>query len=475
MDAYYFSLAVVIAVHDLVFVGALGASIVPLLNVDDINSKASLAARTKFVVTATLVVAAIAAILSTALWVGMPRITELLAPRMSDQVREISNTFGRVLAWSLPAAALTTLFTLVLNAHHRFALAALAYLANNVIFIAIVVLIAPSFGARMLPLAAMAGPILTTLALAVQLMRLGLLRPVRPDLSLGFFKPFWRLSRMLLLSLGIGSTGGLLMASQLIIRSFAAKYGDGSIAALGYAFRLYEVPLSLIAGPAGTLVLPMVAALYTGGRFSEIGHVCRQIILWGLIVLFPAAFVAWGGADLIVQVLLRRGNFDADAARITAEALRGFAPAVMTEAAFVVFFRVFYALRMPSRTVFVAFVTLASLVGLLLIVPNSAFISVPLCLSAAFTVAAFLLAASLVLAVGWGALPSGWQLVRWLASSGLGVAAWKFISDHPADSAQLSALSAFLCVYFLSIGFLFPDCRREASRFVRDAANRAGW
>jgi putative peptidoglycan lipid II flippase len=280
---------------------------------------------------------------------------------------------------------------------------------------------------------------------------------------------------MLLLSLGIGSTGGLLMASQLIIRSFAAAYGDGSIAALGYAFRLYEVPLSLIAGPAGTLVLPMVASLYAAGRFSEIGHVCQQIILWGLIVLFPAAFIAWGGADLIVHVLLRRGNFDADAAHITAEALRGFAPAVMTEAAFVVFFRVFYALRMPGRTVLAALITLASLVGLLLIIPNAAFISVPLCLSAAFTVTAFLLGCSLVSTLGWGALPNGWQLVRWLASSALGVGAWKLISLQSAGGAQLSALSVFLGVYFLCIGFLFPDGRREASRFMRAAANRAGW
>jgi hypothetical protein len=125
--------------------------------------------------------------------------------------------------------------------------------------------------------------------------------------------------------------------------------------------------------------------------------------------------------------------------------------------------------------VLAAVVTLASLVGLLLVIPNSAFISVPLCLSAAFTVTAFLLAVSLVSTLGWSALPNGWQLVRWLASSGLGVAGWKVISLHTADGAQLSALLVFLGVYSLSIGFLFPDGRREAARFVRAAANRAGW
>jgi putative peptidoglycan lipid II flippase len=478
MDAFYFSLALVLAVHDLVFVAALGAAIVPLLHVHNVDSAASLAERARIVVTATLVVAAFSGLLSILLWIGMPQIVDALAPRMSEPVRAMSTAFGTVLAWSLPAGALTTLFTLVLNAHHRFALAALAYLANNVIFLAVLLLFAPSLGARVLPLAAMAGPILTVLVLAMQLTRLGLLRRVRPDLSRPFFQPFWRLSRMLLLSFGIGSTGGLLMSSQLIIRSFAADYGEGAIAALGYAFRLYYVPLSLIASPAATLALPMVASLYAAGRLRDIGQICRQVFLWGLIILFPAAIIAWGGADLIVHVFLRRGNFDAEAARITAEALRGFAPAMMMEATFVVFFRVFYALRMPNRTVVVALVALASLIVLLLLVPRMAFIEVPLCLSAAFTVATCVLVTFLVRILGWEALPDREQLMRWLASATLGVAAWKLVSLYPADDdvgSQLRALTVFLGAYFLSVGVLLPDCRRAASLLMRGAVNRTGW
>jgi peptidoglycan biosynthesis protein MviN/MurJ (putative lipid II flippase) len=196
-----------------------------------------------------------------------------------------------------------------------------------------------------------------------------------------------------------------------------------------------------------------------------------------LIILFPAAIIAWGGADLIVHVFLQRGNFDAEAARITAEALRGFAPAMMMEATFVVFFRVFYALRMPDRTVVIALVALASLIVLLFLVPRVAFIEVPLCLSAAFTIAACVLVILLVRVLGWQALPDRAHLIRWLASAALGVAAWKLVPLHLADdvSSQLSALSIFLCVYFLSIGVLLPECRQAASRLVRGAVNRTGW
>jgi peptidoglycan biosynthesis protein MviN/MurJ (putative lipid II flippase) len=135
MDAFYFSLALVVAVHDLVFVAALGAAIVPLLHVHNVDSAASLVERARIVVTATLIVAVSSAILSLVLWIGMPQIVDALAPRMSEQVGTTSTAFGMVLVWSLPAGALSTLFTLVLNAHHRFVLAASAYLANNVIFL----------------------------------------------------------------------------------------------------------------------------------------------------------------------------------------------------------------------------------------------------------------------------------------------------------------------------------------------------
>jgi hypothetical protein len=106
-----------------------------------------------------------------------------------------------------------------------------------------------------------------------------------------------------------------------------------------------------------------------------------------------------------------------------------------------------------------------------------AFIEVPLCLSAAFTIAACVLVILLVRVLGWQALPDRAHLIRWLASAALGVAAWKLVPLHLADdvSSQLSALSIFLCVYFLSIGVLLPECRQAASRLVRGAVNRTGW
>jgi putative peptidoglycan lipid II flippase len=477
MDAFYFSLALVLALHDLVFAGVLGATIVPLLHSDSTEPTAGPIGRDGPVITATLVVAVIGALLAAALCALMPFLIPAIAPGMSEPVRALSIEFTTILIWSLPAGALTTLFTLVLNAHHRFALPALVYVANNLLFVILLLSLASQLGAHALPIVALAGSMLTAAALAIHLARLGLLRRIRPDPNRAFFAAAWSLSRPLLLSFGLGSTGGLLMASQLVIRTFAADHGEGAIAALGYAFRLYQVPLSLTAHPAASLMLPLVAAFYAARRLGDVATLCRQALLWGLVLLFPAAIVLWGGADLVVHVLLQRGNFDAEAAHLTAEALRGFAPAVILEASIVVFFRVFYALRMPDRTVLVAFVTLLSLILAFVLFPKAPFAMVAVFLSASFGVATALLLTLLISFLGRTALPAPEQLVRWSACAAVAIAAWKIVTWNAASatSAQAIGLTAFICVYLLAVGVLLPDCRRMAAEIGRETAARTAW
>ena len=258
-DAFYFSLALVLALHELVFAGVLGATIVPLLHGQSSGSPAAAPDRARLVVTAAAIVAFFGIFLSAALSILMPYLIPAAAPGMSEAVRALSIDFGTILIWSLPAGALTVLFTLVLNAHDRFALAGLAHVGNNILFVILLLSLRSHFGARALPIAALAGSLLTAAILAVYLVRLGLLRALRPDPSKAFFSAAWALSRPLLLSVGLGSAGGLLMASQLIIRAFGGNHGEGAIAALAYAYRLYQVPLSLVAYPAASMLLPVVA------------------------------------------------------------------------------------------------------------------------------------------------------------------------------------------------------------------------
>ncbi len=462
MDAFYFTVALVQACQDLLFGATLTATIVPLLHRPDNGEPGTTYDPARFTLTVALTVALLAGALALLLRAALPYLIDVLSPAMSSTSRAQCLALSTVLVLLLPLNALTNLCALVHNAHHRFILPATVYIFSNLVFVGVVLLRGPAAGLSTLSIAAVAGPACFLPILAASLARLGLLRPLRPDFSRKFFAPFWRQARPILLTLGIGSSSGLLMIAHLFVRGFAASSSHGSIAALGYAFRLYEVPLSLLANPAAVLILPNVAVLYKAGRAVDIGEVGRQTLLAGLVVLFPAAIVTWMGADLIVHVLLQRGNFDAAAAQLTANALRGFAPAIVGEGIIVVFYRFFYAVHRPSRPVAVSGAVIVALLSLLFLFGNISFIAVPLALSGGFLVGALILVYFLAREIGAASLPNPISIARWAACALIGVAAWRLAARYetPDVWSETIPVGAFTLIYGAAILAAFADYRR---------------
>ena len=471
MDAFYFSLALVQATHDLLFGAVLTATIVPLLHRREEEYALDVAYDpAQFTATLVLMVGLSASALAIGLRVALPYLIDLLSPRMAAAVREQCLTLSSGLVWLLPLNALTIVCVFILNAHQRFIIGAAVYVFINVAFVVVLLLTEPIAGTNSLAIASLVGPACVLPVLGITLMRMGLLRPLRPDFSKKFLVPIWRQARPILLTLGIGSAPGLLMIAHLIVRGFAANNGQGSIAALGYAFRLYEVPLSLIANPAAVLMLPNVAIMYQAGRMVDIGQVSRQTLLAGLVVLFPAAMVTWIGADLIVHVFLERGNFGAEAARQTSIALRGFAPAIVGEGIVVVFYRLFYAIHRPSRAVVASCAALIALVILLLFFGNRAFIDIPLALSGGFWIGAMTLLYFLVREFGVVSVPSLLSVSKWAGCALIAVAAWKIAKEQTGKTvwAELVTAFVFTLVYSSAILVLFADYRRMLGGFLSD-------
>jgi putative peptidoglycan lipid II flippase len=467
MDAFYFSVGVVQATHDLLFGAALTATIVPLIHRREGDGSATATDPARFTVTAALALCLVATVTAIALRAALPYMIDLLAPKMSRLVREQCLALSLLLVWLLPLNALMNFFVLVLNAHRHFILAGTVYLFVNVSFIGVLLLTQPIFGAQSLALASLAGPLVVIPTLAANLARLGLLRPRRPDFSKKFFLPIWRQARPILLTVGIGSSIGLVMIAHVIVRSFAANSGEGSIAALGYAYRLYEVPLSLLANPAAVLMLPSIAIMYKAGSMTEIGSICRQTLLAGLVVLFPCAVVTWIGADLVVHVLLERGDFGARAAYQTAEALRGFAPAIIGEGVILVFYRVLYAVHRSSRAVVVSCVALSALVIFLLLWGKQAYIAIALALSGGFLIGAVTLVYLLVREVGTESLPDARSVAKWIGCALVGLAACTLTQRYETANpwSELIPSGAFTACYVLAVLLAFADYRRTLFDF----------
>ena len=140
----------------------------------------------------------------------------------------------------------------------------------------------------------------------------------------------WTTLRSLFLpSAIIGTTVGLNVA---IDRAFATSLDSGSIAALGYAERIINLPVALV---ATALAVPLYTRLshHFRNERDELGrdtlHLgVRLILLIGTpLAVYTAVF-----AVPIVGLLLERGNFDANDVRVTSIAIAGYAVAVPFQA-----------------------------------------------------------------------------------------------------------------------------------------------
>ncbi|HET7584620.1 MAG TPA: murein biosynthesis integral membrane protein MurJ [Gemmatimonadaceae bacterium] len=292
-----------------------------------------------------------------------PAITALVATGFDPARAALTTRLVRVL---FPMSALMVLSGWCLgiqNSHRRFfnayASAALWSLAQIVLLV--------WWGARAgslerlawwLAWATLAGSILQILAQLPQV--LPLVRPLRPRVSLdvpgvretlGNFVP-------------VVTALGLFQISSLIDLQIAAWLPTGSVANLGYATRLYMVPIALFGISVAAASLP---------EFSRESGAAREALLerlragWVRILFYiiptTVAFLLYG--DLIIAVLYRSGRFGADEQRLVHLILAAYALGLVGFSSVKLLASAYYALqdyRTPLRAAGVALLcgTLAS-------------------------------------------------------------------------------------------------------------------
>jgi putative peptidoglycan lipid II flippase len=260
----------------------------------------------------------------------------------------------------LPYLALTTLAAMLaalLNAEKRFALAALAPVAMNAVLVAFLLAAMLRDAAPALAAPWLAATVsLTGLAhLALILVGLRRLGPVRLRLS-------WSPAMSQLLRIG-GATLLAASAGQLVllVATQIASAEPGSVAALYYADRIFQLPLSFVGVAMGTVVLSEMAG---AGRQDAAAH-GRALVL-GLALAVPAALALAVLARPIVSVLFEHGRFDAaDSARTTAT-LAAFALGLPFAVAAKVFGQIYFVQRAPRWPLLAGLLAVlsAALIGL---------------------------------------------------------------------------------------------------------------
>lgn len=340
-DAFFVAFRIPNMLREIVGEGAMSSAFIPVYT--EVSHTRTEEEARAFVGRALTTFALILAALTVAGIACSPLLVDLLARQFREDPAKFALTVT-LNRWIFPYIFLVSLAAFcqaILNAKHRFAVAAAAPIFLNVAMILGAVVLAPRMKEPTYGLAA--GVLLGgLLQIAVQVPQLARLRAVgRP--ALGWSDPAVR-SVLLLMTPRLFAYG-INTINTVISTRFAASLGNANVSHFYYANRLKELVLGGFAVSLATAILPLLsrqALAEDRGPFkANLAFALRLLVF----VTIPATVGLIVLKTPIVRVLFEGGKFQASDTGATAGALAALAAGLLFFAAVRVVVPAFYALK----------------------------------------------------------------------------------------------------------------------------------
>lgn len=284
-----------------------------------------------------------------------PAIVAVLMPGFVSDPEKFWLTVGlsRVMFPSVLFMSLAGLAMGILNSHDRFAAAAIAPVVMNIVFIAMTVTFAGSWGAFAPAWGFLIGAFLQFAVQVPALVRTGYRYELKLNLDHPGVQRIFLLMGPMILSLATQDI------NTIVDTRFASTLGEGPVAAFGYATRLWIFPVSIFAISVATVIFPTMSRFAESqdlaGLRRSIGQGMRVILL----LLVPATVGLMVLSVPIVRLVYQRGSFTDASTLMTSSALIYYAIGITTAGLLHIVNRAYYSLR-DTRTPF--FVAVASIV-----------------------------------------------------------------------------------------------------------------
>jgi putative peptidoglycan lipid II flippase len=276
--------------------------------------------------------------LAAVLAAGATPLLALLAPGLVDRPGAVA-----LLRLFLPLLLLLPLAAVlagVLQARGRFGLAglrALCWYAGALLAL----LLGPGWGVHAVPVGMTAG-----LAVFCAVLARGAAAgpPAPPDAADPAPAP--RLS-ILLAPLVLASAANSVNVG--VERALAARLPEGNLAALTYAFRLVQFPVTLVLLNATTILLPALATHAARQELRSLETMLGRALRLALLGAIPLAALTIPLGEPLVRLLFERDAFTPESTRLTSTALVWYAPSLVGVAGVQVLARGYQALQAIPR------------------------------------------------------------------------------------------------------------------------------
>ena len=250
-----------------------------------------------------------------------PQVIELLAPGFSREPRQfaLAVSLSRITFPYLLLITLVTLWGGMLNALHRFAVAAAAPILLNVAMMATLALAfyfpGPGYAAAW---GVLISGVLQAILVGGDTVKCGVMTWFR---ALRFNEDVRRFFKALLPAT-VGSAGTqLALFADTIIASFLST---GAISALYYADRIDQLPIGVIGIAVGTVLLPEMTRRLASGDDAGARSAQNRAIEFALLLGIPCVVAFLIMPEIIMRGLFMRGRFTAADAHVAATTLMAY-------------------------------------------------------------------------------------------------------------------------------------------------------
>jgi putative peptidoglycan lipid II flippase len=267
----------------------------------------------------------------------------LITPGFEGAQLEQTIELTRVMLLAPMFLALGAVATSALNAHRRFAAAALAPIVYDVAIIGAAFLLTPGMGVTGLALGVIAGSLGHLLVQLPALSRAGFRLTPSLDARDAAVAEALKLMAPRALALGVGQV------TFIVATSLASGLDPGSVTAFTLAFTVFSIPLSVIGIPLGIVALPTMSRDLARGAVDEFVDLVTRALRMIVFAIGPIVALGVVLREPATTILFNHGRFSEDGVRLVAAALGLLLLALPAEALMTILVRAFYANR-DTRT-----------------------------------------------------------------------------------------------------------------------------
>jgi putative peptidoglycan lipid II flippase len=293
------------------FSGVLGAAFVPLyLEWRNRSSEAADSHATWFIYVTTLIFTGLALIC----FVFAPEIIRLIGYGFQPWEKQLAVTMERLLILLIIVDGAGILLRGLLHARKNFSH---LYVAPLFVNITIIFLLYFDMGLDIYVLVwgFLIGTLMKTVYMGIALYRKGFQYGTPLPFDRQKMKAFWLLA--------IPMLGNALIANSnvMIDQVMATQLPAGSISTLRYAFRINDFPIQVVITAVSMAIFPFISEESAAGNKENLRGIFKYAIIFLGFLTIPITCLVVLFSEDIVILLLKRGAFDMEAARQTAQTL----------------------------------------------------------------------------------------------------------------------------------------------------------